>query len=108
MLQQVTVVKDVGSNPTAADLEKTTFTYDYVFKEDTPQPLVYEQSVSDLVRAFVDGYNATILAYGQTVRIERVQNKGKNGGSEGGGRVCTSDELRTSLSIVSMVCAGKW
>ncbi len=67
---QLVILKDPATNVAsvaAAELEKTTFTYDYVFKEDTPQPLVYNEAVAHLVKSFMDGYNATILAYGQTV-----------------------------------------
>jgi len=42
------------------------FTFDYVFREDSSQRLVYEQAVTPLAKAFFEGYNATVLAYGQT------------------------------------------
>ena len=43
------------------------FTYDYVMDERAQQTKVYNTCVSDLVEGTFDGYNATILAYGQTV-----------------------------------------
>jgi kinesin family protein 4/21/27 len=42
------------------------FTFDSVFNEDVPQSQVYTQCVEPLVRSYLDGYNTTILAYGQT------------------------------------------
>uniref|UniRef100_A0A915E976 Kinesin-like protein n=1 Tax=Ditylenchus dipsaci TaxID=166011 RepID=A0A915E976_9BILA len=42
------------------------FTYDYVFDQQTTQPTIYEQCVKELVEGTFDGYNATVLAYGQT------------------------------------------
>ncbi|CAH2221540.1 kinesin KIF21B isoform X3 [Pelobates cultripes] len=42
------------------------FTYDYVFDTDTEQFKVYEVCVRGLVDGCFQGYNATVLAYGQT------------------------------------------
>ncbi|KAF9108512.1 Kinesin-like protein kif21b [Mortierella sp. AM989] len=42
------------------------FTFDYVFDEETAQRQVYEQCAKELVDRFVEGFNVTILAYGQT------------------------------------------
>ncbi|KAM8976688.1 kinesin-like protein KIF21B isoform 2-T2 [Pelodytes ibericus] len=42
------------------------FTYDYVFDIDTEQVKVYEICVHGLVEGCFQGYNATVLAYGQT------------------------------------------
>ncbi|KAI8082430.1 hypothetical protein BDF21DRAFT_361565 [Thamnidium elegans] len=42
------------------------FTYDYVFNNNTDQAKVYLDAASPLLHKFVDGFNATILAYGQT------------------------------------------
>ncbi|XP_063811028.1 kinesin-like protein KIF21B isoform X2 [Pseudophryne corroboree] len=42
------------------------FTYDYVFDTDTEQAKVYEICVRGLVEGCFQGYNATVLAYGQT------------------------------------------
>ncbi|ORE10170.1 kinesin-domain-containing protein [Rhizopus microsporus var. microsporus] len=40
------------------------FTYDYVFNTKTDQSQVYQQAASPLLHKFIDGFNATILAYG--------------------------------------------
>ncbi|XP_068125553.1 kinesin-like protein KIF21B isoform X5 [Hyperolius riggenbachi] len=42
------------------------FTYDYVFDTDTEQVRVYDTCVHGLVEGCFQGYNATVLAYGQT------------------------------------------
>ncbi|KAJ1922704.1 hypothetical protein IWQ60_006352 [Tieghemiomyces parasiticus] len=42
------------------------FTFDHVFGQQSTQAEVYENSVVPLLDKFVDGYNVTILAYGQT------------------------------------------
>ncbi|RKP33765.1 P-loop containing nucleoside triphosphate hydrolase protein, partial [Dimargaris cristalligena] len=42
------------------------FTFDYVFGQQSTQSEIYESSVVPLLDKFVDGYNVTILAYGQT------------------------------------------
>ncbi|RNA29301.1 chromosome-associated kinesin KIF4A [Brachionus plicatilis] len=42
------------------------FTFDYVFAQNTPQLDVYVASVQPLLDALFKGYNATVLAYGQT------------------------------------------
>ncbi|ORY03094.1 kinesin-domain-containing protein, partial [Basidiobolus meristosporus CBS 931.73] len=42
------------------------FTYDHVFGPDAGQSDIYSQSVLQLMDKFTQGFNATILAYGQT------------------------------------------
>ncbi|CAG8508016.1 1853_t:CDS:2, partial [Acaulospora colombiana] len=42
------------------------FQYDYAFGPDATQEEVYEKSVTNLLGKFLEGYNVTILAYGQT------------------------------------------
>ncbi|XP_059982506.1 kinesin-like protein KIF21B isoform X2 [Lagenorhynchus albirostris] len=42
------------------------FTYDFVFDLDTWQEQIYSTCVSRLVEGCFEGYNATVLAYGQT------------------------------------------
>lgn len=44
----------------------SSFTFDYIFDQDSTQLEVYEEAVVDLVDAALGGNNATILAYGQT------------------------------------------
>ena len=43
------------------------FTFDNIYWEDCAQNDIYDTSVKPLVKNFFEGYNATILAYGQTV-----------------------------------------
>eukprot|EP01083_Nonionella_stella_P223728 797045_1 len=40
--------------------------FDYVFNDKTKTNQIYVDSVHSLVVSFLDGYNATVLAYGQT------------------------------------------
>ncbi|OAD81147.1 hypothetical protein PHYBLDRAFT_3179, partial [Phycomyces blakesleeanus NRRL 1555(-)] len=42
------------------------YKFDYVFKPDSTQDQVFKNVASDLVDRFIQGYNVTILAYGQT------------------------------------------
>ncbi|KAF8934107.1 Kinesin-like protein kif21b [Haplosporangium gracile] len=42
------------------------FTFDYVFDEESNQRHVYEECAKELVERFIEGFNVTILAYGQT------------------------------------------
>ncbi|CAH3031197.1 unnamed protein product [Pocillopora meandrina] len=42
------------------------FTFDYVFPPKASQTEVYEKCVEPLVKSCMEGYNATVFAYGQT------------------------------------------
>lgn len=42
------------------------FTYDHVFSPEVSQERLYRQTAGPMLKSFVDGYNVTILAYGQT------------------------------------------
>ena len=42
------------------------FACDHVFDCDTDQRHLYEEAVSPLIEKFIEGFNVTILAYGQT------------------------------------------
>jgi hypothetical protein len=41
------------------------FSFDNIFDAEASQRLVYESTVIHLIDKFMDGYNATIFAYGQ-------------------------------------------
>lgn len=41
------------------------FTYDFVFDTHENQQIIYENCASSLVNGALQGYNATVLAYGQ-------------------------------------------
>lgn len=45
------------------------FTYDFVFDLDTWQEQIYSTCVSKLIEGCFEGYNATVLAYGQVSRL---------------------------------------
>ncbi|KAG2437000.1 hypothetical protein HYH02_011432 [Chlamydomonas schloesseri] len=42
------------------------FTFDYVYDQQCPQERVYRQSAQQVVLSILQGYNAAIIAYGQT------------------------------------------
>lgn len=42
------------------------FTFDYVFDIDSQQEQIYTQCIEKLIEGCFEGYNATVLAYGQT------------------------------------------
>ncbi|CAG8466351.1 21051_t:CDS:2 [Gigaspora margarita] len=46
--------------------KKQLFSYDYVFGPESTQEEVYTNAIVRLVENFLEGYNVTILAYGQT------------------------------------------
>lgn len=48
-----------------SDVPQRSFTYDYAFAHDSSQDEVFA-CVQPLVDEFVSGFNATVLAYGQT------------------------------------------
>lgn len=41
------------------------FTFDYVFSEDSSQIEVYDNTAKPAVLSILEGYNATVFAYGQ-------------------------------------------
>ena len=42
------------------------YKFDQVFREDSPQDSVYVNCIRELVLGCFEGYNAAVLAYGQT------------------------------------------
>lgn len=42
------------------------FTFDYVYDERSSQEFVYENTAKQSVISVLEGYNATVIAYGQT------------------------------------------
>jgi kinesin family protein 18/19 len=43
-----------------------TFMFDRVFDENTSQSDVYESTTKNLLESVINGYNATVFAYGAT------------------------------------------
>lgn len=66
------------------------FTFDAVFGPDAGQESVYDAAVQSLVAQFLAGYNATVLAYGQTGRCA------PRGGGFRGAAALRADELGRS------------
>ena len=56
--------RDVKENPHV--LTSHQFSFDYVYGPDSTQSHVYENTARPAVLSVLEGYNATILAYGQT------------------------------------------
>ena len=56
----------VGVNQKTGATEPIPYSYDHVFDMNTTQPDVYNITVAPIVESVLDGYNGTILAYGQT------------------------------------------
>uniref|UniRef100_A0A183C6H9 Kinesin-like protein n=1 Tax=Globodera pallida TaxID=36090 RepID=A0A183C6H9_GLOPA len=54
--------------------DKKTFTFDYVFDQQTSQETVYEKCVDKLVEGSFDGYNAIVFAYGQVFLLAQQPN----------------------------------
>lgn len=53
--------------PISADpYDKHQFNFDYVFDCDTQQVAVYEVAAKPIIESILDGFNGTVLAYGQT------------------------------------------
>ncbi|KAK6042292.1 kinesin motor domain protein [Cooperia oncophora] len=48
------------------------FTYDHVFDQATQQAEIYDSCIDKLVNGLFDGFNATVLAYGQVGVIPRA------------------------------------
>jgi kinesin family protein 3/17 len=56
--------KDIDNNPHLVVWQN--FTFDHVYDELSTQEFVYENTAKHSVLSVLEGYNATILAYGQT------------------------------------------
>ena len=56
--------KDIEMNPHLSIWH--TYSFDQVYDMDSSQEHVYESTAKHAVRSVLEGYNATILAYGQT------------------------------------------
>ncbi|KAJ2768547.1 hypothetical protein IWQ57_003490, partial [Coemansia nantahalensis] len=55
-----------SGGPGGAAAGPRSFHYDHVFGPEASQPAVYDAAVAPLLARFVEGYNVTVLAYGQT------------------------------------------
>ncbi|KAJ2307205.1 hypothetical protein IWW55_001089, partial [Coemansia sp. RSA 2706] len=52
--------------PSGAAGGPRSFSYDYAFGAEATQAAVYDAAILPLLQRFVEGYNVTVLAYGQT------------------------------------------
>lgn len=56
--------RDVEMNPHLSMWQ--TYSFDYVYDSDATQEFVYENTAKSAVCSVLEGFNATIMAYGQT------------------------------------------
>ena len=56
--------ESLKENPSLANYHN--FTFDYVYDQNSTQEEVYEHSGKPAVLSILEGYNATLIAYGQT------------------------------------------
>ncbi|CAD8077157.1 unnamed protein product [Paramecium sonneborni] len=57
-------LEDYLNNPNSYTMH--TFSFDYVYDQDNTQEEVYENTARNAVQSALQGFNATIMAYGQT------------------------------------------
>lgn len=62
----------VGSDSVYWMTQKS-FTFDHVFDAMTSQESLYHECVAPLVDRFLEGFNVTVLAYGQVKRLLSIQ-----------------------------------
>ena len=56
--------RDIENNPHLCVWQN--YSFDYVYDECSTQEFVYENTAKTAVLSVLEGYNSTILAYGQT------------------------------------------
>ncbi|KAF0493369.1 kinesin-domain-containing protein [Gigaspora margarita] len=65
--RQIISVSPYNQNQVVVEQEKRQiFQFDHVFSPETTQQEVYERAIENMITKFLEGYNVTILAYGQT------------------------------------------
>lgn len=64
--RSVTMKAPPGTTPRSLLDAQKTFTFDAVYDENTQQRIFYDESCFNLVENVLEGFNATIFAYGQT------------------------------------------
>ena len=86
----------IESNDRTVELAKRRFTYDSVFHSNINQVELYNNIAPPLLQSFLNGYNATILAYGQT-----SSGKTYTMGSEAHGDISNGINIAGSSSSLS-------
>ncbi|KAL2539789.1 Armadillo repeat-containing kinesin-like protein 3 [Abeliophyllum distichum] len=81
------------------------FKFDEVFSESSSQKRVYEVVAKPVVESVLDGYNGTIMAYGQTGtgKTYTLGSLGKDDASERGIMVRALEDIITNTSISDSV-----
>lgn len=54
------------NDPETGTMGPVLYTFDNMFDPDTEQPDVYNKSVLPIIESVLEGFNGTVLAYGQT------------------------------------------
>ncbi|CAI2382462.1 unnamed protein product [Moneuplotes crassus] len=57
---------DFASNQASGGVKEKQYAFDYVFDENTEQKIVFDKTTQILLEGVLDGYNATVFAYGAT------------------------------------------
>lgn len=57
---------DFHSNQVSGGVKEKQYAFDYVFDENTEQKTVFDKTTQILIDGVLDGYNATVFAYGAT------------------------------------------
>ena len=55
-----------NSNKKSNQIKEQQFFFDYVFDKPTSQQIIYENTTKNLLIGLIDGFNATVFAYGAT------------------------------------------
>lgn len=55
-----------GTDPDTGQFGNVKYNFDRVFDPDSIQKDVYEQAVFPIIESVLEGFNGTVLAYGQT------------------------------------------
>ena len=75
------------------------FTFDQVYDSDSPQEVVYKETVQPLLDSFFQGINVTVFAYGQT-GSGKTHTMGTNDG-----KVAGLEEITASAGIIPRIVA---
>lgn len=82
-----------GERPSTAAQNHYTFVYDRVFGEETAQRELYMAAVQPVVLSSLEGYNGSIIAYGQTGTGKTFTIEGSSDGDNRGIIPLTADDI---------------
>lgn len=79
------------------------FSFDHVFEEYASQEEVYERALQDIPGKLMEGFNCTVIAYGQTGTGKTHTMMGANGGSEGLVNISKREGMKVDVSNRSVL-----